>query len=142
MYNDDFQRERQDRETAKQEYDRARAMMRHEIDELRSQLRDKQVKVHSKKESRQPNQSSRPHGHRKDRGEKWEGELRQWEKKSQDWEEEKAQMLVQIRAYKREGDAIKSALAQEKEKVASLQQQLTGKQQPDTKRDLTVCCTV
>ena len=78
---------------------------------------------------------------RRDR-EKWEGELRQWEKKSQEWEEEKAQMLVQIRAYKRDGDAKSSALAQERDKVAALEQQLTGKQQPDTKRDLTVCCTV
>ena len=46
------------------------------------------------------------------------------ENKSQEWEEEKAQMLVQIRAYKRECDARGSALAQEREKVASLQQQL------------------
>ena len=38
----------------------------------------------------------------------------------QQWAEERSQMLVQIRAYKRESDAIKSALAQEKEKVSLL----------------------
>ena len=43
---------------------------------------------------------------------------------SQEWEEEKTQVMVQIRGYKRENDAIKSALAQEKEKVAKLEQQL------------------
>ena len=43
---------------------------------------------------------------------------------SQEWEEEKAQVVVQIRAYKRENDALKSTLAQEKEKVAGLEQQL------------------
>ena len=46
------------------------------------------------------------------------------EHESQEWEEEKAQMLVQIRAYKRDCDARSSALAQERDKVVVLQQQL------------------
>ena len=44
----------------------------------------------------------------------------------QEWEEEKAQMFEQIRRYKRDGDAKSSALAQEKERVAGLEQQLAS----------------
>ena len=46
------------------------------------------------------------------------------EEKSQEWEEEKAQMFEQIRRYKTDGDTKSSALAQEKERVAGLEQQL------------------
>ena len=52
----------------------------------------------------------------------------EWEKKSQQWEEEKAQRLVQIRAYKRENDTIKSALTQEQERATGLEGQLAGLQ--------------
>ena len=44
--------------------------------------------------------------------------------KSQEWEEEKAQMLEQIRRHKRDADTKSLALAQEKERVVGLEQQL------------------
>ena len=45
-------------------------------------------------------------------------QLEEKSQKSQKWEEEKEQMLEQMRRYKKDGDTKSSALAQAKEKVA------------------------